>query len=54
MTSASVASALLGRIGSRGTSFPGWLSKLLRGLFMGLPRVLASRILGSVMRGMSQ
>jgi short-subunit dehydrogenase len=54
MTSASVASAILGRIGSRGTSFPGWLSKLLRGLFMGLPRVLASRILGSVMRGMSQ
>jgi short-subunit dehydrogenase len=54
MSSETVAAAILANVGSRGTIFPGWLSKLLRALFMGLPRAIGARIFGVVMRDMSR
>lgn len=53
MTSAEVADAAVRALGRRGTSFPGWLSKLLRALTGWMPRWAAARVFGNAMAGMT-
>lgn len=53
-TSDTVAAEILASTNRRGTFFPGALAKLLRGLFATLPRALAARVFGTVMRGMAR
>ena len=48
---AEVADAAVAAIGARGTSFPGWLAKLLRTLTV--PRWVATRIFGKMMADMA-
>jgi NAD(P)-dependent dehydrogenase (short-subunit alcohol dehydrogenase family) len=50
---AEVADAAVAAIGTRGTSFPGWLAKLLRTLTGTVPRWVATRIFGKVMADMA-
>lgn len=52
MDSEAVARGIYRSLGRRGTVFPGWLSKLLRGLMMGLPRWVAARIFAVALGGM--
>lgn len=49
-----VARATLRALGRRGTTRPGWLSKLLGGALATLPRPARTRIMGAVMAGMTQ
>lgn len=49
-----VAQATLAALGKRMTVAPGWLSKLLHGSMIGLPRSLRARIMQAVMRGMTK
>jgi short-subunit dehydrogenase len=53
MGAAEVADAAVAAIGKRGTSFPGWLAKLLRFATGTVPRWVATRIFGHVMAGMA-
>lgn len=48
-----VARTTLNALGRRQTVLPGWLSKLLRGALMPLPRWARPRILAGVMRGIT-
>ena len=50
---AEVADAAVAAIGARGTSFPGWLAKLLRTLTGTVPRWVATRIFGKMMADMA-